>query len=269
MDKRVAANRRLWDEWAGINQASEFYDMRSFRAGETSLKHIELEEVGDVTGKRLLHLQCHFGQDTLSWARLGAKVTGIDLSSEAIARANGLAKELGLDARFICADVLDPGDLGDAEFDIVFTSYGALHWLPDLNAWARVVARHLKPGGRFHAVEFHPVIGMLDDDAREIETSYFGAGEAFRYESTSSYAGGEHAPIESYEWRHGIGDIVQALLDSGLALKSLREFPYCVHRCWPFLVESEPGRFVVKHHPGKLPLLFSIIAQKQLRSAST
>ena len=262
MDSRIAANRRLWDEWARIHQESAFYDMAGFRAGQTSLKHIELEEVGEVTGKSLLHLQCHFGQDTLSWARAGAKVTGVDLSPEAISRAQALAKELGIDARFICANVLDPKELGDARFDIVFTSYGALNWLPDLGAWARVIARHLKPGGRFHMVEFHPVIFMLDDDAREIGQGYFGSGEALRYESTMSYAGGEHPPIESFEWPHSLAEIVQPLLDAGLTLESLREFPYVVHNCWKFLVECEPGRYVLRHHPGKLPLLFSLSARK-------
>ena len=263
MDSRIAANRRLWNEWARINQESDFYDMAGFRAGQTSLKPIELEEVGDVAGKSLLHLQCHFGQDTLSWARLGAKVTGIDLSPEAIARAEALAKEIRIDARFLCADVLDPKALGDAQFDIVFTSYGALNWLPDLGGWARVIARHLKPGGRFHVVEFHPIISMLDEDAKEITAGYFNSGEALRFESTASYAGGEqHAPIESFEWPHSIAEIVQSLLDAGLTLTSLREFPYCVHNCWKFLVEAEPGRFVAKHHPGKLPLLFSLSARK-------
>ncbi len=262
MDSRIAANRRLWNEWARINQDSALYDMASFRAGQTSLKHIELEEVGEVAGKSLLHLQCHFGQDTLSWARLGARATGIDLSPEAVARAEALARDLGIEARFICANVLDPKELGAAQFDLVFTSYGAINWLPDLAAWARVIARHLKPGGRFHMVEFHPIISMLDDDAKEISSGYFNSGEALRFESTSSYAGGAHAPIECYEWPHSLAEIVQALLDAGLTLSGLKEFPYCVHPCWNFLVESEPGRYVVKHHPGKLPLLFSISARK-------
>ena len=121
-------------------------------------------------------------------------MTGVDLSPEAIDRAQALAKELGIDARFLCADVLDPKELGDAQFDIVFTSYGALHWLPDLGAWARVIARHLKPDGRFHIVEFHPITSMLDEDAKDITSGYFNSGEALRFESTSSYAGGEHAP---------------------------------------------------------------------------
>jgi 2-polyprenyl-3-methyl-5-hydroxy-6-metoxy-1,4-benzoquinol methylase len=262
MDSRIAANRRLWNEWARINQDSALYDMAGFRAGQTSLKHIELEEVGEVTGKSLLHLQCHFGQDTLSWAQLGAEVTGVDLSPEAIRRAQTLAKELGVDACFVCANVLDPKELGDAQFDIVFTSYGVLNWLPDLGAWARVIARHLKPGGRFYIVEFHPIISMLDDDAKEITTGYFNGGEALRFESTASYAGGEHAPIESFEWPHSLAEIVQSLLDAGLTLEALHEFPYCVHNCWNFLVESEPGRYVAKHHPGKLPLLFSISTRK-------
>ena len=262
MDSRIAANRRLWNEWARINQESEFYDTASFRAGQTSLKHIELGEVGDVAGKSLLHLQCHFGQDTLSWGRLGAKVTGVDLSPDAIARARALARELGIDARFLYANVLDPKELGDAQFDIVFTSYGALNWLPNLGAWARVIARHLKPGGRFHIVEFHPMISTLDEDAKEITSSYFNTGDALHFESTASYAGGEHAPIESYEWPHSLVEIVQSLLDAGLTVTSLHEFPYVVHNCWKFLVENEPGRYVIGHYPGKIPLLFSLSARK-------
>lgn len=261
MDERIAANRRVWDEWARINQESELYDAAAFKAGQTSLKSVELEEVGPVAGKSLLHLQCHFGQDTLSWARLGAKVTGVDLSPEAIRRAQALAAELKLDARFICSDVLALDALGAEQFDIVFVSYGALIWLPDLESWAATVAKHLKPGGMLHLVEFHPAIGMLDEEAKGIEASYF-RGDARAYQSSASYAGGAHAPMTSYEWQFTIADVVTALLRAGLTLRSLREFPYCVHRCWPFLVESEPGRFVVKHHPGKLPLLFSLAAQR-------
>src|SRR5262245_66005013 len=129
MDSRIAANRRLWNEWARINQESDFYDMAGFRAGQTSLKPIELEGVGDVAGKSLLHLQCHFGQDTLSWARLGAKVTGIDLSPEAIARAQALAAELKLDARFVCSDVLAVEPHGDEQSDIDCVSSRRLLWL--------------------------------------------------------------------------------------------------------------------------------------------
>jgi len=103
---------------------------------------------------------------------------------------------------------------------------------------------------------------MLDEDAKEITSGYFNSGDALRFESTASYAGGDHAPIESFEWPHSLAEIVQSLLDAGLTLMSLREFPYCVHKCWKFLEESEPGRFVVKHHPGKLPLLFSLSARK-------
>jgi SAM-dependent methyltransferase len=261
MDEHIAANRRVWDEWARINQESELYDAGAFKAGQTSLKPIELEEVGPVTAKTLLHLQCHFGQDTLSWARMGAKVTGVDLSPEAIRRAQALAAELKIDARFICSDVLALNALNGEQFDIVFVSYGALIWLPDLDRWAQTVARHLKPGGIFHLVEFHPAIGMLDEEAKGIEASYF-RGDVRAYQSSASYAGGTHAPMTSYEWQFTIADVVTALLKAGLTLRSLREFPYCVHHCWPFLTESAPGQFVVKHHPGKLPLLFSIAAQK-------
>ncbi len=183
MDSRIAANRRLWNEWARINQESDFYDMAGFRAGQTSLKPIELAEVGDVAGKSLLHLQCHFGQDTLVLGAAGRQ----GHRHRPVARGDRAGRRRwrrsSASTRASCAPTCSiPKALGDAQFDIVFTSYGALNWLPDLGAWAQVIARHLKPGGRFHIVEFHPIISMLDEDAKEITAGYFNSGEALRFE---------------------------------------------------------------------------------------
>src|SRR3954453_8227745 len=163
MDNRIAANRRLWNEWARINQESDFYDMAGFRAGQTSLKPLELEEVGDVAGKSLLHLQCHFGKDTMSWARLGATVTGADFSDQAIALAQSLATELGLPARFVLSDLYNLPNALEGEFDIVYTTYGALGWLPDMDAWGRAASHFVKPGGFFYVADFHPFLMVYDD----------------------------------------------------------------------------------------------------------
>src|SRR4029077_17046179 len=142
---------------------SDFYDLASFKQGRNSLQSIEQEELGDVRGRSLLHLQCHFGMDTLSWARLRARVPGADYSEEAITAARSLAAELGLEARFICANLYDLPDVLDEQFDIVVSTYGVLSWLPDLPAWARVVARFLRPGGTFCIVDLHPNWGFVEE----------------------------------------------------------------------------------------------------------
>src|SRR6187549_40971 len=142
----LAVNRSLWDEWAAINRRSAFYNLAGFKVGGVLLRTYEIEEVGEVAGSDLLHLQCHFGLDTLSWARLGARVTGFDFSEQAIADARALAAEIGIPATFILSDVLDlPADL-DSRFDVVYTSRGVLGWLSDLERWARGIARVLRPG---------------------------------------------------------------------------------------------------------------------------
>lgn len=260
MRPETRANRDLWDTWTPLHVGSDFYDVASFRAGGSTLAPIEIEEIGDVTGKSLLHLQCHFGLDTLSWARRGARVTGVDFSATAIERAQALAEELGLDARFVCADVEALGDVLPDQFDVIFTSYGVLSWLSDLRPWARAIARALRPGGFFYLVEFHPVLGMLDETGSRLKYSYFADPVPVVSDETATYAGAEHPPMPCYQWSHGLSDIIAALVDAGLRLDYLHEFPYCVHPCYPYLVESEPGRYVVRDYPGALPLLFSIRA---------
>ena len=159
----VEAHRQLWDHWTGVHVGSRFYGVEGFEAGASTLCPVEVAEIGEVRGKSLLHLQCHFGLDTLSFARLGARVTGVDLSPKAIEIARGLAGKLGLDARFLACDLYRLGELLDERFDLVFTSYGVLPWLHDLGAWARLVARYLAPGGAFHLVEFHPLLDTFDE----------------------------------------------------------------------------------------------------------
>jgi len=157
MDEYLAANRALWDEWTAIHETSSFYDLEAFKAGGSRLRDYEVDEVGDVTGKSLLHLQCHFGIDTLSWARLGARVTGADFSDRAIELGRSLAAELRLDATFVRSDLYDLPSVLDGQFDVVYTSRGVLGWLPDLGRWAGVVAHFLRPGGVFYMTEIHPV----------------------------------------------------------------------------------------------------------------
>lgn len=258
MDRYFRNNRSLWDGWAKINYGSDFYDLDGFKSGRTSLRPAEIEEVGDVAGKTLLHLQCHFGLDTLSWARRGAKVTGVDFSEEAVSRARALSDELNIEAEFICSNVYDLPRVLDRQFDIVFTSYGVLCWLPDLDRWAKIVTRYLRPGGMFYMIEFHPLIQTLDDEGKCFERPYFHSPEPLKDERQGSYAAPADSSHTAYEWTHSLGDIVTALISAGLRLELLHEFPFTPYNCWPFLEESEPGKYVLKGRPNTVPLTFSI-----------
>ena len=163
-EEALRVNQQLWDEWTRIHETSSFYDLEGFRRGGIRLRPYEVEEIGDVAGRELLHLQCHFGIDTLSWARLGARVTGADFSPAAIVLATRLAGELELDARFVRSDLYDLPNVLEGEFDLVYTSRGVLGWLPDISRWARVVSHFLKPGGTFYITEIHPVAQAFENE---------------------------------------------------------------------------------------------------------
>lgn len=257
------ANRALWDAWTTLHEGSDFYDLDAFRAGRSSLNPIELRELGPVEGRSLLHLQCHIGIDTLSWARLGARAVGSDLSPKAVALANRLAEELALDARFVCADLYDLPEVLDERFDVVFTSYGALEWLRDLDRWGEIVAGFLAPGGVFYIVEFHPVALTLSDDGRPFHHPYFSTPEPIRTLERGSYADPD-ADFEgtSYAWSHSLGEIVSAVAGAGLRIEFLHEFAESPYDCYPFTREIAPGRAVVPGYEDKLPLLFSLRARK-------
>ncbi len=261
---QLAVNRELWNAWTEINQTSKFYDLDAFRAGRSSLNPIELEELGDVEGKSLLHLQCHFGLDTLSWARLGARATGIDLSDNSIELARSLAEELSIPARFVRSDVYDvPEVLGDETFDIVFTSYGVLDWLSDLDRWARVVASRLRPGGVFHIVEFHPAALVLDEE-KNLAYPYFPSSEPMRLVEQGSYADPDaDFSHDSYQWCHSLGEIVTAVASAGLRIEHLHEFSESPYDCFPFTTEVEPGRAVIAGLEDKVPLMFSLKAIRE------
>ncbi|HET9529006.1 MAG TPA: class I SAM-dependent methyltransferase [Blastocatellia bacterium] len=262
MDEYLKTNLGLWNNWARINQKSAFYDVASFKAGESSLTSIEIEELGDVAGKSLLHLQCHFGMDTLSWARRGARVTGVDFSEEAIALARSLSKELGLDAQFICSDIYElPRSLSE-EYDIVFTSYGVLSWLPDLARWGQTIARSLKPGGTFYIIEFHPVVLMLDDEeGKTIKYPYFATAEPLKFEESGSYADRDaDFSHPCYQWMYSLSDVMTSLISAGLRIESFKEYPFSSHGCFSFLEKGEDGFWRMKEDRPALPIMFSIKA---------
>lgn len=265
-EERVAANRRRWDRLADLHLESPFYDVAGFRAGRPTLDTVELEGVGDVTGQSLLHLQCHFGLATLDWARRGARTVGVDFSGRAIRHARALAAELKLEARFVEADVCDAlPHLGGERFDVVFTSYGAISWLPELRGWARTIAGSLKPGGRLFLADFHPLLWMFDETSslKELRLTYpYFAREALREEERGSYAvpDADFTAI-SYSWQHTFEDIITVLLAEGLSVTSLREYPYLAWKWFDFMVQGTDGFWRMPEGAPDLPLMFSLTAR--------
>lgn len=252
----LSLNRNAWDKRTGIHFVSEMYDVDGFLRGGSSLKEIELSEVGDVSGKALLHLQCHFGLDTLSWARKGARVTGVDLSPVSIKKANELKGKASLRGEFICCDVYDYESRAACLYDIVFVSYGALNWLPDLGRWARVVAKSLRDGGHLHLVEFHPAYDLHCGDP------YFSQKEPAINEGAAYTENGGSETAEMVTWSHPLGEVVNALIENGIAIDHLNEFPFSPYNCFEDLEEKEKGRFYVRNTRQPVPLLYSIKGTK-------
>lgn len=256
------ANKELWNQRTAVHLDSSFYNREGFKKGETVLTPIELRELGEVKGKTLLHLQCHFGMDSLDWARRGARVTGVDLSDKAIQEAQQLNAEMGLDARFVCCNVLDTAAHVPDQFDIVFTSYGTIGWLPDLVPWAQMIAEKLKPGGIFYIAEFHPVVWMFDDDFTRIAYSYENR-EVIITENQGTYTD-RNADIKGkeYSWNHSISEVLNALTGAGLQLKQFNEFMYSPYPCFRNVIEFEPGKWHIKGLEGKIPMLYSLKATR-------
>lgn len=258
-------NRASWDERVGIHLNGSFYDVEGFRERRDSLKDFEKAEVGDVTGRRLVHLQCHFGLDTLSWAARGAQVTGLDFSAPGIEAASDLAAALGIDARFVASDVYDAvSALGGQTFDIVYTGFGALNWLPDLTRWAAVVTELLAPGGFLYLAEFHPFSFVLDDETgRTVTHDYFDEGPHISG-GPGTYAD-ETAVTENdmtIEWDHMLSSVVSAIAGAGLRIEFLHEHDHTFYLQRRSLVRHP--REIYRHPAGasRYPLTYSIRAGK-------
>jgi 2-polyprenyl-3-methyl-5-hydroxy-6-metoxy-1,4-benzoquinol methylase len=266
LEKYVQANQQLWNAWTSIHEKSQLYDLDGFKSGKSSLKSIELEELGDVSGKSLLHLQCHFGLDSLSWARLGARVTGVDFSSRSIALANDLSAQLNIPANFVCCDIYQLTNVLQGKFDIVFTSYGVLRWLNDLNQWAKIISHYLQPGGTFYISEFHPFVYLLEQDkpahTLKLTGSYLATGEPVKYEGSGSYAD-RNAPVSfvAYGWNHHLGEIINALVQAGLEIEFLHEFPKSVVQSLPCMEQDESGWWQLPFPQHLFPLTFSLKAR--------
>ncbi len=254
------SNKHIWNQRTVVHKDSSFYDVDGFRKGKSVLNSIELGELGDVQNKKILHLQCHFGLDSLDLARRGASVTGVDMSDKAIEEAKKINDEVDLDAKFICSNVYDLKDNLDEKFDIVFTSYGVVGWLPDLSAWAEIIKHFLKPGGVFYIAEFHPVVWMFDDDFTRIKYSYENQ-ELIIIENEGTYTD-RAANIEGkeYSWNHSISEVINALITQGLKIEFFNEWMYSPYPCFRNIVEIEKGKWQVKGLEGKIPMVYSLKA---------
>ena len=267
----IRDNEALWAAWTRIHEHSEFYDLDGFRRGGVRLRGDEIAALGDVAGKTLLHLQCHFGIDTLSWARLGARVTGADFSEPAIELARRLAMEIGQpEARFVRSDLYDLPARLEGEFDIVYTSRGVLGWLPDIRRWARVVAHFVRPGGTFFINEIHPVAQAFENEGvgrgeLRLAYPYWEHREPLTFEVHGSYADptADAGDVVEHGWDHGLGEIVTALVEAGLRIESLVEHP-SLDWALDFLVQrpGEPGWWLPADAGGELPLMFSLRATR-------
>lgn len=253
----------MWDERVPIHVASEFYDVAGFLAGATTLRPFELEEVGEVAGLTLVHPQCHFGLDTLSWARRGARVTGIDFSAPAIAAAQELAERARVEAEFVQADVYDTAKtLGGRRFDVVYTGLGALNWLPDLDRWASTMAELLAPAGRLYLAEFHPFTNVFGYPELVLAESYFERGPK-RYDEPGTYADLDAPTVHnrSIEWDHTLGDVISAIAGAGLRIEFLHEHDYTLFPRWSCLDRREGGTYRLPEGTPRLPLMYSLSAR--------
>ncbi len=258
----IEVNRKSWNERVDAHYASEFYDVEGFLKGKSSLNDIELGLLGNIKGKKILHLQCHFGQDSISLARLGASVTGVDLSDKAITTAKELAQKTKVDAQFICCDLYDLPEYLDEKFDVVFTSYGTIGWMPDIDKWAKIVAQFLKPNGQFVLVEFHPLVWMFDDNFEKIQYRYFNTEPIVEQES-GTYAEREaDIQVKNITWNHGLGEVVTSLIQNGNSIQSLNEFDYSPYNCFQHTEEIAPKKFRIKHLEDKIPMVYAIVGEK-------
>ncbi len=267
MDDHLAANRANWNDRVSIHVASDLYGVDAWLRERPGLRRWEAEALDDVTGLDVVHLQCHFGLDTLSLADAGATVTGLDFSGEAVAQAHSLADRAGLTerARFVEADVLQAAvALAPERFDLVYVSLGALCWLPSVDRWASQVAALLRPGGRLYLHDGHPLSWALADDDLRVEHTYFEEVEPYVGDEAGTYTDGEAtvANTRTYEWNHSIGEIVSAVIDHGLTITSLVEHDWTVWPRFPWLLRAADDRWHVPPDRPRLPLSFTLMANR-------
>lgn len=255
-------NKKWWNEVTPIHSSSQLYNLAGFKKGKSSLESIELKEVGNVSKKNLLHLMCHFGMDTLSWARKGAIATGVDFSENAITLAKNLSKEIQVPATFICSDIYELPKVLDKKFDIVFTSYGVLCWVSNIKKWAKLISYYLTEGGVFYIVEVHPFTNILSYDFK-IDYKYFVKGPYIDDSSGTYTDWNTNIHGLTYLWNHTLSEVINALITEGLKIECVHEFPFTMYDQFPGLMEqNKKGQYVLKNKKIQIPLLFSLKATK-------
>lgn len=262
MKDYASINKKWWNDVTPIHARSKLYNLPGFKNGQSSLQATEIKEVGDVRGKTLLHLLCHFGMDTLSWARKGAIATGVDSSDYSIKLARKLSKEVGVPAKFICSDTYELPKVLDKKFDIIFASYGVLLWLSNINKFAKIINHFLAEGGMFYLVELHPFTNILSCDFK-IAYKYFSRGPHLD-DSEGTYTDwGENINGKTYLWNYTVSDLINALIQKGLKIEFMHEFPFTMYDQFPgFMEQNEKGQYVLKNKKIQIPLLFSLKATK-------
>ena len=262
MEDYLKFNKESWNNRVETHVKSDFYFVEDFIQGKTSLKPVELALLGDVQDKEILHLQCHFGQDSISLSRLGAKVTGVDLSDKAIETARDLARKTNSNTEFICSDVYSLAEVLDKKFDFVFTSYGTIGWLPDLDKWAKTVAHFLKPQGKLIFVEFHPVVWMFDDDFTFVKYNYFNEKPIVETQE-GTYADQSANIVQDYVmWNHPLSDVLNNLIKENLKIEYFEEYDWSPYACFRHNEEFEKGKYRIPQFGNKVPHVFSVVAGK-------
>lgn len=261
-------NKLFWEEVVDIHVRSPFYRTKQFLAGEDILGPIENREIGDIRGKSLVHLQCHFGLDTLSLARRGAKVTGLDFSPKALAAARRIAKEAGIEATFVESNLYDAPTAIPERFDIAYVTWGAINWLPDIGRWAKVVATMLKSGGMLYLLEGHPAVLNLDQPDKDTplapKFNYFQGPEPLILGGDTTYTGDPDkiANTKTHEWTHHLSETIMALLDAGMRLDYFAEHDRLAWKLWPCMEPDGPEMYKLPDGHPNMPLAFSLKARK-------
>ncbi len=258
----IDINKKLWNQKTEIHYNSDFYDVDSFINGKDSLNPIEMGLLGQIKGKKILHLQCHFGLDTISLARHGAMATGVDFSENAIGKARQLNEKLGTNARFVQSDVYKISEVIHEKFDMVFTSYGVVGWLPDMKKWAKIINQFLKPGGEFILVEFHPIVWMFSYDFKQVEYKYMDSAPITE-ELEGTYTD-RNAPIKekSVCWNHGLSAVLDSLIKAGLSITDFKEYNYSPYDCFENTIKTDDGHYKIKGLEDKIPMIYSVKAIK-------
>ena len=259
----IDINRESWNQRTEVHLKSEFYDLEGFINGKSSLNPIELNLLGDIAGKSILHLQCHFGQDTISLSRLGAEVTGVDFSDKAIESAKKIAVKTSSSAKFICCDIYDLPEHLYEKFDIVFTSYGTIGWLPDMDKWAKIVSNYLKPNGTFVFVEFHPVVWMFDNHFEKIAYNYFKSDAIIETQNGTYADQNANITITDVSWNHGLSEVINRLISNGLEILHFEEFDYSPYNCFHNMIAIAPNKYQIQDLGNKIPMVYVLKAKRK------